>query len=470
MMPLVGGRRGREAGEDGNFVRRARNVIAVGVPALFLLAACADPLAVEDPDIVEPDDLTGQAGLNARRLGAFGEFAVAFGGSGENTEGNILASGLLADEFVHGGTFPTRVQIDARRVDNQNSSLTRYYRVLHRARRAAEGAAAAWSEADTLPEAAKVIAEMNNLAGYTYVFFGENFCSGVPFSRITEAGELEFGDGKTTDEMFGTAISRFEAAMTSAENAGNTDLRRSALVGKARALINMAEFQEASQIVSSIPTGWEHTVKYSPNTDRQENGVMVLTNLSERWSVANNEGGGLNYRDAFRNGDPRTPWVVAADSAAFNEDFIGYHEKKYPERGSPIPLASGIEARLIEAEAALQAGNKSKFEQIHNRLRARVESEAVDEIDADTMSRKQMVDFQFRERAFWLWLTGHRHGDLRRMIRQYDRTEDQVFPSGSYFKPQFTEYGDRVVFPIPREERNNPNLSGKTNLCNNLNA
>ena len=36
----------------------------------------------------------------------------------------------------------------------------------------------------------------------------------------------------------------------------------------------------------------------------------------------------------------------------------------------------------------------------------------------------------FRERAFWLYLSGHRLGDLRRMVRQYGRSADAVFPGG----------------------------------------
>lgn len=442
---------------------------AVCVSTLLSLGGCSDPLAVEDPDIAQPEDLTGQAGLESRRLGAFGDFAIAYSGSSGDA-GQVLYSGAFVDEFIITGTFPTRTQIDARRVDNNNGSLAEFYSNLHRARRAAEASAQAWSEADTLSGTASVLAELNNLAGYTYVFFGENFCSGVPFSRVTPDGALEFGEGSSTEETFQTAISRFDAAASSAQSAGDTDLLRLARVGKARSLLNTGRFDEAARAVSDVPTGWEFTVKHSTNSDRQENGVMAFTNLDERWSVANEEGGGLAFRDAFTAGDPRTPWQVAPDSAAFNTNFVGYHEMKYPTRDSPVPLASGVEARLIEAEAALQAGNTGDFEQIHNALRARLDADAVGPIDTDTMSQRQMEDFHFRERAMWLWLTGHRHGDVRRMVRQYGRSAEEVFPTGPYFKVQFEQYGDMVVFPIPRQETNNPNFSDQTRICQDLNA
>jgi hypothetical protein len=36
----------------------------------------------------------------------------------------------------------------------------------------------------------------------------------------------------------------------------------------------------------------------------------------------------------------------------------------------------------------------------------------------------------FRERAFWLYGTGHRLGDLRRLIHRYGQDPEAVFPTG----------------------------------------
>jgi hypothetical protein len=46
---------------------------------------------------------------------------------------------------------------------------------------------------------------------------------------------------------------------------------------------------------------------------------------------------------------------------------------------------------------------------------------------------------------------------MRRLIRQYGRTEDTVFPTG--VTPYGTPYGTAVSLPIPFEEINNPNYS-----------
>ena len=67
------------------------------------------------------------------------------------------------------------------------------------------------------------------------------------------------------------------------------------------------------------------------------------------------------------------------------------------------------------------------------------------------------VDQLFAERAYWLWLTGHRLSDMRRLIRQYGRNQASVFPTGvtAYGLP----YGTDVSLPVPFEEVNNPNYT-----------
>jgi len=65
------------------------------------------------------------------------------------------------------------------------------------------------------------------------------------------------------------------------------------------------------------------------------------------------------------------------------------------------------------------------------------------------------IDVMFRERAFWLYGTGTRLGDLRRLIRQYNRDQSIVFPIGPYepwqnpdlqvFLPNLPNYGTTSI-------------------------
>ncbi len=80
----------------------------------------------------------------------------------------------------------------------------------------------------------------------------------------------------------------------------------------------------------------------------------------------------------------------------------------------------------------------------------------------DPGSEADRLDLLFRERGYWLYTTGYRLNDLRRLVRQYGRPQDTVFPSGSYFKGG--ECGTDVAFPIPFDEVNNSWFD--PNACN----
>ena len=71
------------------------------------------------------------------------------------------------------------------------------------------------------------------------------------------------------------------------------------------------------------------------------------------------------------------------------------------------------------------------------------------------IKKSSRVDQLFRERAFTLFGRGTRTGDLRRLIRQYARTANAVFPTGAWHKGG--NYGTDVTLPLPLAETNNPN-------------
>ncbi|MDQ7063687.1 MAG: RagB/SusD family nutrient uptake outer membrane protein [candidate division KSB1 bacterium] len=413
--------------------------------------ACDSMVNVIDPDIVTPESLNSEAGITTMRAGTLGDLAVALSGSAAGhgaTPGLILMSGLMSDEYDYSGTFPTRREADTRLVQNTNGTVERVYANLHRARAMAEATLDLSAKFGGVPE---LESEMHSVIGYVYVFFGETFCSGVPFSKApADGGELIYGEPQTTEQMFNAAVKHFDAALSAAS--GNDRLANLARVGKARALLGLGKNAEAAQTVASVPTDFVYNIEHSTNSRRQENGIYILTTVRRQWSIADGKGGnGLKYRSAM---DPRVPWD---GGTTFGQDDITlyYNQLKFNSSSSPVPLASGIEARLIEAEAAMQAGDNAKVAAIHNDLRATV---GLDPVDLSGMSQDQVMDYHFKERAFWLYSTGHRLGDLRRMVRVYGRQVSEVFPWGPYFKGG--EYGQEVTFPIPQSEANNPFYKG----------
>ncbi|HEX3865952.1 MAG TPA: hypothetical protein VHV78_04335, partial [Gemmatimonadaceae bacterium] len=121
--------------------------------------------------------------------------------------------------------------------------------------------------------------------------------------------------------------------------------------------------------------------------------------------------------------------------------------------------ASGIDARLYEAEARLNASDIPGMMTILNALRASKQTIGTVAIPALTPlatppDQASATALLFREKAFWTFGRGQRLPDLRRLIRQYKLTQDHVFPSGPYFKGG--SYGTDVNFPVPNSEQVNP--------------
>ena len=79
----------------------------------------------------------------------------------------------------------------------------------------------------------------------------------------------------------------------------------------------------------------------------------------------------------------------------------------------------------------------------------------------DPGSQDARIDLHFREKAFWTFSRGQRLGDMRRLVRQYGRSVNDVYPTGQHYKGG--DYGTDVVLPIVTDERNNPNFTGCTN-------
>jgi hypothetical protein len=417
----------------------------LGPALLSTLAGCDldSFLEVPDPDVVTVPVFADPTNHAAVRAGAVSEFARAVGGEENDEGGQVLMSGLLADELYHSGSFTTRQEIDARNIRDTNSSNEEAFFELQRARNHAEQAAELFAASDQAGSESH--AEMLALAGFTYVFFAENYCSGVPFSRIPLlGGESVLGSARTTAEMLDLALDRFGEA----EGFGpDGTLANTIRIGRGRALLDLGQYAEAAQAVSSVPTGFEAVTAYSEENQNAFNAIWNLVNAERRWSASVGEG--TNGLPFIVDADPRTPG--AFDGSGFEPSVDHYSQGKYPSPGSDIPLATGIEARLIEAEAALQDDDRATFFGIHTTLRGTI---GLGSLQDTGQTEDELIDLHFSERAHWLWLTSHRLGDLRRLVRQYGRTAASVFPIG------LTELGaargNHVALRVPFSETNNP--------------
>ena len=432
----------------GLLPRRAMGLLALALP----LAACDldKTLEVKDPFTVTPEVARDTLNLINAYAGAKARLATAIGGVQNSNGGLIITSGLLADEFVSSDNFSDRREIDQRFIQRVNGSNNFSFTYLQRTRSEANNAAALY--ASTSQAGSAQHAELVNIAGFAELMLAENYCSGVPFSTIPVTGPIQFGAPLTTNEVLDSAIAKFDASLALTGSAAQKTLSH---LGKARALLDKGQFAAAAAEAALVPTTYTYTVDYNATTQDTYNAVEQMVNEEERFSAADLEGTvhrGLPFRTA---GDPRTPQSASASPSAAG----GAHFKqlKYPTRGSAVILASGVEARYIEAEAILQANpNDPNLLVKLNQARAQANSTLPPLTAADLgTTTASKVDLLFRERGFSLWLTAHRLSDLRRLIRQYGRTQDQVFPTGNTFNGE--AYGTDVNLPIPFEESGNPN-------------
>jgi hypothetical protein len=253
------------------------------------------------------------------------------------------------------------------------------------------------------------------------------------------------------------------SADSAVTNATGTTYRSLAAIAKARALLGLGQFSQAAAAVSAVPTAFRYTLSHSIATTRQNNGIWTAVyNAGSRYTIGTREGtNGIDY--LVTPVDPRVPWVATSNTGFDGTSRDLPRQLKYTSQSAPFVLADGIEARLIEAEARLQGGTQADRDAMFallNTLRATGISPAIAPMPTSPGTQAAAVDLLFRERAFWLYLTGHRLGDMRRLIRQYGRSAATVFPVGPIrYRPGAT-YGNDVNLVIPFIERNNPKFKG----------
>lgn len=507
------------------------------LPALLLAGALTLPMAacdtdelvaVEDPAQLRPEDLNNAAAVPALVNGAFRQFVGGYSGFGDDSF--LSASAVLSDETYYGDTFTTREAADKRNLQApvlgniSDASFARLQQARFNARRAF-----AVVEQFTLPATAQADsisrARLRSIEAYVYVTLSEGWCGAVPFSRVPDTGPIDptaiqGGTPLTTVQMNDTAVARFDQALvfaptfpaTTSATAAIARERRLAAIGRARALLNLGRYAEAAATVpaSVVPTGFVFHLEHSANVSAENNPMFQLEG-NGRYGVSNLEGGvtatGVAFRPdagnpnsttppatsaagaegiAFRGlMDPRVPYQgrASAGNACFSSNITCWINNNYPTNDSDVPLASGVEARLIEAEAAMQAGRTGDMITILNGLRSQVATllpilyrdqrqqfgttvfasptlPALTDPATDAMSPTEQAtarrNLLFQERALWLYNTGHRLGDLRRLVRVYGLPQSSVFPTGPHFRGG--TYGLDVAYPVPFDELNNTNF------------
>jgi hypothetical protein len=249
----------------------------------------------------------------------------------------------------------------------------------------------------------------------------------------------------TSAEIFASAETMFNTAITAAQAAGDQQILNMAYVGRARARLDQGNKAGATADAALVPAGFviNATSENAP-TIRQnriqvynQGGLVSVAPSYRNLTVASGSGTVPDTRvavtDAGKNGtDNRTPLFI---------------QTKYPNSASPIPIASYKEAQLIVAEVA----QGQTAVNIINNLRAAKGLPAFSSTDPVAIAA-EVTEARRRE----LFLEGQHLYDVRRLNLPLDPAAGIPY-STVYLKGG--NYGTERCFPVPDVERlNNPNF------------
>jgi len=454
-----------------NMTNRFRRVIPAGAGALAMLAlgACSvqdSLLEQQQPQIILPSDVQSSTGAIALYNGALGRFRNSLNGGNNNQEYIWNFEGLMTDEVQSADSFSQRNDADQRTTLSNDGVLTPIYNRLQQSRGFARDAALALAQ--FAPDEKTKYAEMFMEIGFFELTLGQAFCNGIPLGETVD-GVPQYTQPLTNAEVFQAAITRLDTALTNltGNDAETVRIRNATLITKARALVNLGQFDAAAALVTAIPTSYAYLITYSNTTQTNEWWQMYTS--THRYSVGDSVSPAgtvriLNAIPFYSSNDPRIQKKPAKGVGL--DTTTPFTELTNWGREDPISLVNGLDARLIEAEAQLNkktAAGYLAMNTILNNLRAtppqygNLVIAAMPALPVPT-TFDQAVDQFFREKAFWQYGRGERFSDLRRLTRQYQRPANTVWPSGTFFKNGV--YGDNVNFPVPDAEKSNPNFTG----------
>lgn len=409
-------------------------VIASGLAAM---AACNSLLAVDNPGRVPVGDLSDPTLLPVLETAAIGTFEcgiINYAG----TAGMLSGEYWSANGFVNNHPWEWRGVVQIKQEPGScnygtNSTFMGFYTPLQQARfQLADTYARAEAFTDAqVPTREKILTEMRAYGGYTYLLLGEGMCS------MTVNG----GPSLTRAQTLDSAITWFTDAISKATALGDASLLNMAIVGKARAELDLgdaASLTAAAADASTVPAGFVRNAEYSTSAQSRENRLYDLTIGGGYLSVA------PPYDTMTVNGqpDPRVPVLNTKKLAQDNVTPL-WLQQKFLSAKAAFPIASWAEAQLIYAEAT---GGQAGLDAI-NRVRAA--SGIAPLVMADPTDAAAFETAVLEERRRQLFSEGQRYGDMLR--------EGIAFQSGTNRKGQV--YSNLTCVPLPDvETQNNPNF------------
>ena len=407
---------------------------------LVSVSACHGLLDVSDPTLIRSQDVANSSGANGRRVVAYSTFHGGIARIARNV-------GLFSDELSFDELLRFGINNDESYLDSRNSQGFESIHLSDDPHLALLDFVVTYSSL-AIPEIRQYtpsplkgdfLAQLFAYRGIVITQMAEDICPGFPINDITPTQEVIYSAPFTNDSAAALAVIQFDSALADVQD--STVYAMVARVGKGRALLDLGKYDEAAAAVAGVPDTFAY--KMDPSYGN------ALYNLNDGndptwrfrgYPIGDYEAGtGLGF--VSENDTIRIPRKFIRKG--FNDTTIlEYGERKYSS-SAPIMIVSGTEARLIEAEAALH-NNDTRWLTVLNALRTPVGLPAL--TDPGTVDGR--VDLVYHERAFWLYLTGRRLGDMRRLIRNYGLSAASLFPAANNPFIPIASYQNTTAIPF----------------------
>ncbi len=392
--------------------------MAAKVLGVVILSGC--DLEVLNPGRILDEDLNTRELMPIVVSGASAEF-------NDVVDNYAFTGARLTDDLAGTGSYFTTGKFRRGVFDNEDSDF--FWEQTHEA---AWAAGEAWErlqgvlegEANGFDGSARVFL----LMGLAHRLLGENFCDVV----------YDIGPLQPREAAFDSAVVALNQAVTIGMASGANDFVTAAHGGLAQAYVGLGQWSAATEAAARVPTDFEHKAIYHITANNNEI-------WDESWRRAEVGVWATPVQAAF-DGDPRASYTIcgewndpnrppdpdlgvtptgtcAGQGSGAHQGADGltahYRQDKYPEAGSDIPVVTGTEMRLIEAEAALLGGDLGTFTKMINEVRAFYGIEPIEApASAGALEFPNAQDDAWsildRERYLTMWIEGRRLWDLHR--------------------------------------------------------
>jgi hypothetical protein len=402
-------------------------LVALLVAAWFVsgLTACENLLEVELPGDVTEDALNNPALADILVNSVIADFECAYNNY------NFGAS-AHSDEMWHSSGNLSHRNWGQRKI---TSTFGEYvsgscggngfgmWTNMHKARFQSEDVFNRITAFEGIEERDSKLATVRTYGGFLYTYFGETFC------QVT----IDGGAPLEPVAVLAIARERFESAIQLAQSAGNTEMLTAARAGLARVLLDLGDYAGARAAAEQVPAGFVFVATRSDDFSYRRNKGRTEFVENRHHTVAPGFRG-LEWKGVP---DPRVN-VIDTGGPGFDGVTPLWTSDKWPERSTPVPIASWEEAQLIIAEAAAQTGDAATAVGIINDLHARAGLPPY-----DPATDGPLMDHIIQERSRELFQEGgHRLHDMLRFDLPFFEGTDHI--GGTY--------GNTTCFPLPLVE------------------